>query len=91
MDPAHSVATRLATERCVWLATTRPSGTPHLVPVWFVHDTTSATWWISTGARSVKVRNMTRQPEVSLALEDGTSPVVAEGTARIHPPPFPSR
>jgi hypothetical protein len=38
----------------------------------------------------VKVRNIDRQPVVSLALEDGRRPVVAEGTARVHPSPFPS-
>ena len=27
---------RLQTERNIWLATTRPNGKPHLIPIWFV-------------------------------------------------------
>ena len=30
-----AAAQRLATEPILWLATTRPDGRPHLVPVWF--------------------------------------------------------
>lgn len=70
--------------------TKRPTGSPHVTPVWFVYDRPSATWWISTGEESVKVRNIRQQPDVSLALEDGRSPVVAEGIARIRNQPFPA-
>lgn len=75
------VAGRLATERNVWLTTVRPDGSPHTTPVWFVFAGT--TWWISCEQRSVKVRNVVAQPRVSLALEDGDAPVVAEGVAAV--------
>ena len=91
LDVPDTVARRLATEPEVWLATVRSDGTPHVTPVWFIFDQPSSTWWISTGAHSAKVRNMSARPAVSLALEDGRSPVVAEGTARIHAAPFPDQ
>ncbi|WP_306370065.1 pyridoxamine 5'-phosphate oxidase family protein [Nocardiopsis sp. CC223A] len=89
-EVSDAVARRLATEHGVWLATARSGGAPHVTPVWFVFDRPKATWWISTGAGSVKVRNIAQRPEVSLALEDGRSPVVAEGTALIHREGFPA-
>lgn len=84
----EDVAARLATEPGVWLATNRTSGPPHVTPVWFVFG--EGVWWISTGAGSVKARNIMKSPEVSLALEDGRYPVVAEGSAQIHYEDFPA-
>lgn len=81
------VTSRLAHDRNVWLCTLRPDGSPHVTPVWFVH--TDGTWWIGSDGRSVKVRNVTADPRVSLALEDGDAPVVAEGHARVHRSDFP--
>lgn len=89
LQVSAAVAARLATEQGVWLVTKRRSGPPHVTPVWFVFDQSRSTWWISTGARSVKTRNIADRPEVALALEDGMHPVVAEGVARIHQAPFP--
>jgi F420H(2)-dependent biliverdin reductase len=77
---------RFLRESNVWLATVRPSGRPHLVPIWF-------TWvekriWIATQGDSVKVRNLAHNPTASVSLQDGDRPVVAEGTASVHLPPF---
>jgi len=83
-----TVRTRLAGERNVWLCTLRPDGSPHVTPVWFVYD--AATWWIGTDSHAVKVRNIEAQPRVSLALEDGRSPVVAEGDASVRRDGFPA-
>lgn len=92
MDDA--VAKRLARERNVWLGTVRPDGSPHLTPVWFVYQDGAGrqdgTWWIGSDARSVKVRNVRADPRVSLALEDGDAPVVAQGRARLHERNFPA-
>ncbi|SCF27504.1 pyridoxamine 5'-phosphate oxidase family protein [Micromonospora chokoriensis] len=82
------VQARLAQEPNVWLCTLRRDGSPHLTPVWFVY--VAGTWWIGSGSRSVKVRNVIADPRVSLALEGGNAPVVAEGTARVHRDDFPS-
>ncbi|MFK4243131.1 TIGR03618 family F420-dependent PPOX class oxidoreductase [Micromonospora chokoriensis] len=85
--PPTDVQARLAREPNVWLCTLRRDGSPHLTPVWFVY--VAGTWWIGCDGRSVKVRNVTADPRVSLALEGGNAPVVAEGTARVHRDGFP--
>jgi F420H(2)-dependent biliverdin reductase len=81
---------RLRTEWNAWLCTLRADGSPHVTPVWFVYvpgtgtDEGAGRFWISSSERNIKVRNVESDPRVSLALEDGTSPVVAEGRAAIH-------
>jgi F420H(2)-dependent biliverdin reductase len=72
-------ARRLTEERNVWLATTRPDGRPHLVPIWFVHE--GGRFYICTQAGSVKARNLQNNANVMLALEDGDNAFVIEGTA----------
>jgi F420H(2)-dependent biliverdin reductase len=70
---------RLSASRNIWFATVRASGAPHLIPIWFVaHD---GHIYICTAPDSVKVRNLRRNPRVALALEDGSVPVILEGTA----------
>ncbi len=71
---------RLQTEQNLWLATVRPNGTPHLVPIWFVW--VAGKIYLCTGADSVKARNLMQNPRVSIALEDGTQPIVIEGLAQ---------
>ena len=71
---------RLQTEQNLWLATVRPNGAPHLVPIWFVWVAEKI--YLCTGADSVKVRNLVQNPHVSIALEDGTQPIVIEGLAQ---------
>ncbi|MBC8988842.1 MULTISPECIES: TIGR03618 family F420-dependent PPOX class oxidoreductase [Micromonospora] len=82
-----AVEDRLARERNVWLCTLRRDGSPHMTPVWFVYA--DGVWWIGCEGRSVKARNVAADPRVSLALEDGVHPVVAEGVARLHRAGFP--
>lgn len=77
----------LERQKNAWLCTVRPDGSPHVTPVWFVFR--DDVWWIGSGQRNVKVRNIAAEPRVSLALEDGVAPVVAEGMARIHDRDFP--
>lgn len=71
---------RLAGDRNVWIATVRPDGRPHLVPVWFVARGNK--WYICTEPDSVKARNLAHNPHVTLALEDGNEPYIVEGEAR---------
>jgi F420H(2)-dependent biliverdin reductase len=75
------LAERLAHERIAWMCTLPPDGSPHVTPVWFVYR--DGTWWIGSEERSVKVRNVSADHRVSLALDGGDAPVVAEGRARI--------
>jgi PPOX class probable F420-dependent enzyme len=75
------VERRLQTEQNLWLATVRPNGAPHLVPIWFVW--VAGKIYLCTAADSVKVRNLRQNPQVSIALEDGSQPVVVEGRAGV--------
>jgi PPOX class probable F420-dependent enzyme len=86
--PDDAVLVRLDGERNVWLCTLRPDGSPHVTPVWFVHS--AGQWWIGTAAGNRKVRNVAADPRVSLALENGDAPVVAEGTATVYRDTFPA-
>ncbi len=78
LDP--QVERRLQTEQNLWLATVRPDGSPHLVPIWFIW--LAGKIYLCTRAGSVKVHNLKRNPHVSIALEDGSQPIVIEGLAR---------
>jgi PPOX class probable F420-dependent enzyme len=71
---------RLQMEQNLWLATVRSTGTPHLVPIWFVW--VAGKIYLCTGADSVKVRNLAQNPHVAIALEDGSQPIVIEGRAQ---------
>jgi PPOX class probable F420-dependent enzyme len=73
---------RLHDDRNVWLVTVRPDGRPHVAPVWFVYVDDRI--WIGTGAESVRVRNLRRNPVASACLEDGDAPVIADGSAFVH-------
>jgi hypothetical protein len=86
-EPGPAVRLRLAEERNVWLCTVRPDGSAHVTPVWFVYQ--SSRWWIGSDHRSVKARNIRTEARVSLALEDGRFPVVAEGHATLIHDRFP--
>lgn len=72
---------RLETARNLWLATVRPNGAPHLVPIWFVWHADKA--YLCTSIESVKARNLIHEPRVAFALEDGDDPVVIQGTAAV--------
>jgi PPOX class probable F420-dependent enzyme len=78
---------RLLTDRNVWLATVRPNGKPHLIPIWFVWH--NARFYICTQGDSVKIKNIQANPRVSVSLEDGNKPAVAEGTAVLSKRPYP--
>jgi hypothetical protein len=79
---------RLHSERNVWLATARPDGRLHLVPVWFVWLRQCV--FVCTSSHSVKVRNIAKNPSVAAALEDGDHPLIIEGQATLLLPPYPS-
>ncbi len=79
---------KLASAANIWLASVRPDGRPHLAPVWFAWSGGKLYACIQAG--SVKARNLEQNPRIVLALEDGASPVICEGTAAVVPPPWPS-
>lgn len=79
---------RLLTEKNIWLATVRSDGRPHLVPIWFVWVNEKI--YICTEEKSVKIKNLQGNPRASVALENGSQPAIAEGTARILQRPYPA-
>jgi F420H(2)-dependent biliverdin reductase len=84
----QSVAERLEREPLAWLCTLRQDGSPHLTPVWFVFHESAL--WICSAEKNRKVRNVRLDPRVSVALEGGRAPVVAEGRVTLRPDDFSS-
>ncbi len=63
-----------------WVASTRPDGRPHVMPVW-------AVWmdgglYFSTGAKSRKARNLRANPACVVCAEHARGQIVIEGTAK---------
>jgi PPOX class probable F420-dependent enzyme len=76
------------------ISTVRKDRRPHLVPIWFVLDSSkdnnNNSIIFTTGNESVKGRDMLRDPQVSLCVDDQTPPfsfVVIEGLAEINQEP----
>jgi PPOX class probable F420-dependent enzyme len=81
------VLTKLESQPNIWFSSVRPDGRPHLTPVWFVwHD---GHFYFGIDPKSVKSRNIRLNPRVTLALEDGTHPVIVEGVASLVKLPLP--
>jgi PPOX class probable F420-dependent enzyme len=78
-DLSPAVEERLRRASNIWLATARPDGRPHLVPVWFAWH--AGRLYFCTDPESVKAHNIRANPRVVLALEDGSKPVICEGAA----------
>lgn len=77
---------RLRTDLIAWLGSVRPSGHPHLVPVWFSWD--GEELLILSQPDTQKVRNLKHNPHVTIALDDsrtGHDVVLLEGTATLMP------
>jgi hypothetical protein len=84
--PSPEALTKLAQAANIWFASVRPDGRPHLTPVWFVYD--GHQLYVSIDPGSVKSRNLSSNPNVSLALEDGNHPLICEGQAVLIPQPY---
>ncbi len=81
IELSNEMIARLETQQNIWFCSVRPGGRPHLAPIWFVWH--NSKFFISTEPESVKSRNVQRNPQVVLALEDGAHPVICEGVARL--------
>ena len=79
------VDAQLNASRSIWVASTRPDGTPHAMPVWFVWDDTDAIPWVYfiTARPTQKARNLARNPSVVLHLGLGDDVVAVHGQAVI--------
>lgn len=82
----EEVATYLEQSRTATLATIGPTGTPHLVAMWYA--VIDGAIWIETKSRSQKAVNLRRDPRVTVSIEDGFTydklrGVSFEGTATV--------
>ena len=81
---SEEIAEFLAQPRTAHLVTLRASGTPHVAPVWFLWDEGCAL--VMADAKAIKVRNIRRNPAVSLCVSTPDHPyafVTIEGTANM--------
>lgn len=79
-----AVDARLAGALQYWLATVRPDGRPHAVPLdglWL-----DAKWYFGGSPRTVKHRNLLANQHATLHLEDAASAVIVEGVCEMITP-----
>jgi len=70
---------RLAGAVTYWVATTRPDGRPHAMPIWAAWC--AARLWFEGGRLTRRARNLAENPSVSIGIElPGDGAVVVEGT-----------
>jgi len=77
--PWSYVESRMAESRNYWIATTRPDGRPHVMPVWGVW--LDGALYFGTDRSSRKSQNLSANPAVVVHLESGDEAVIAEGSA----------
>src|SRR6478609_2517117 len=70
---------RLRKSHNYYFMTVRPGGTPHAMPVWGIW--VDNRFYFSTGASSVKARNLARNASCVICTEQSAEAVVVEGTA----------
>ncbi len=77
--PDDEVAAMIERGRNLHVASIGRDGQPHLVPMWFVVDGGLITF--TTYAKSQKVRNLQRDPRITVLLEEGTAYNEVRGVA----------
>ncbi|CAN5580293.1 PPOX class F420-dependent oxidoreductase [soil metagenome] len=80
------IAAYLTRSRTSTMATLGPTGTPHLVAMWYA--VIAGQIWFETKARSQKAVNLRRDPRITVMVEDGNTydtlrGVSIEGTAEV--------
>ena len=71
--------TRLERSHDYWVATVRPDGRPHLMPVWGVWMEDAL--WFSSSRGSRKARNLALYAHCTISTDNAFEPVVIEGEA----------
>jgi nitroimidazol reductase NimA-like FMN-containing flavoprotein (pyridoxamine 5'-phosphate oxidase superfamily) len=72
---------RLGDAHTYWVATVRPDGAPHVMPVWGVW--LDDKFCFSTGANSRKARNLAAHPQCVICCEASEAQIIAEGVAEV--------
>ena len=80
--PFSFLVERLARSHGYWLATTRPDGSPHSMPLWGVWQ--DDTFFFDTHPQSQKVANLTNDPRAVVHLESIEEVVILEGVVEVH-------
>ena len=70
---------RLSRAHTYWVATTRPDGAPHVMPVWGVW--LDDAFCFSTGSQSRKARNLAENPRCVISCEAEEAHIIVEGAA----------
>lgn len=73
----EAVRTRLEEAPNYWLATPRPDGRPHVVPldgIWL-----DAAWYFGGSPATVHMKNAARHPTGVMHTGDGLTPIIVEG------------
>ena len=70
---------RLTESHNYWVATTRPEGRPHVMPVWGIW--VESVFYFSTGRESRKSKNLVANPRCVICTEKAEEAVVLEGSA----------
>ena len=80
----------LAPPRHAVVATNTKDGPPQISPVWYIYE--DGTFYISAGVNTAKVRNLRRDPLISLCVDGGYldyRTIIVYGTAELLPPGTP--
>ena len=72
---------RLQRSHDYWVATVRPDGRPHVMPVWGVWIDDAL--WFSSSRGSRKTRNLLANANCTIATDNAYEPVVIEGDAML--------
>jgi len=70
---------RLAKSRNYYLATSRPDGTPHVMPIWGIW--VDSVFYFSTGRESRKARNLAANAHCVVSTDRAEAAAILEGTA----------
>jgi len=79
MLPWSWATERLENARNYWVATTRPDGRPHSMPVWGIW--LDGAIFFGSGRNSAKSRNLAANPAIVVHIENGPEVVIVEGIA----------
>jgi len=71
---------KLAKEKVYWISTASSQGRPHAAPVWGVWKTNE--FYFETDPNSVKGKNLSKNQNLVVHVQDGNDTVILEGSAQ---------